>query len=64
MILFDDMIADMLSKKKRQPIITELYIRDRKLNMYLVFITKSFFAIRTNIGSNYTHYLIMKTPNK
>ena len=37
--IFDDIIADMLSNKKLNPIVTELFIRDRKLNISLVFIT-------------------------
>ena len=39
LIVFDDMIADMLSNKKLNPIVTELFIRGRKLNISLVFIT-------------------------
>ena len=39
LIVFDDMIADMLRNKKRTPIVTELFIRGRKLNIYLVFTT-------------------------
>ena len=39
LIIFDDMIADMLSNKKRTPIVAELFIRERKLNIYLVFTT-------------------------
>ena len=38
-IVFDDMIADMLSNKNRNPVVTELFIRGRKLNISLVFIT-------------------------
>ena len=40
------MIADMLSNKKLNPIVTELFIRGRKLNIYLVFITQSYFAVQ------------------
>ena len=47
--MFDDMIADMLSNKKRQPIVTVLFIRIRKLNISLVIITKSYFGIPKNI---------------
>ena len=43
--VFDDMIADMLSNKKLNPIITELFIRAKKLNISLVFITQSYFAV-------------------
>ena len=39
LIVFDDMIADMLSNKKLNPVVTELFIRGRKLNFYLIFIT-------------------------
>ena len=39
LIVFDDMIADVLSNQKLNPIVTELFIRGRKLNIYLVFIT-------------------------
>ena len=40
LIIFDDMIADMLSNRKFNPIVTELFIRSRKLNISMVFITK------------------------
>ena len=43
-------------------IVTELFIRGRKLNISLVFITQSYFAVPKNINS--THYFIMKIPNK
>ena len=45
LIVFDDMIADMLSNKKLNLIVTELFIRGRKLNISLVFITQSYFAV-------------------
>ena len=45
LMVFDDMIADMLSNKKLNPIVTELFIRGRKLNISLVFITQSYFAV-------------------
>ena len=54
-------IADMLSNKKLNPIVTELFIRGRKLNIFLVFITQSYFAVRKNIKLNATHYFVMKT---
>ena len=63
-IVFDDMIADMLSNKKINPIVTELFIRGRKLNISLVFITQSYFAVPTNISLNSAYYFIMKIPNK
>ena len=58
------MIVDMLSNKKPNPIVTELFIRGRKLNIYLVVIAQSNFTVPKNIRLNYTHYFIMKIPNK
>ena len=55
MIVFDDMIDDMLSNKKVNPIVAELFIRGRKLNISLVFITLSCFAVPKNIRLNLTH---------
>ena len=46
LIKFDDMIADMLSNKKLNPIVPELFIRSRKLNISLIFITQSYFAVK------------------
>ena len=64
LIAFDDMIADMASNKKLNPIVTELSIRGRKLNIFLVFIIQSYFAVPKNTRLNSTHYFIMKIPNK
>ena len=64
LILFDDMIADVMTRKKFQPIIKELFIRCRKLNTSLVFITKSYFSVSEDFRLNSTHYLIMKINNK
>ena len=50
--------------KKLNPIVTELFIRGRKLNISLVFITQSYFAVPKNIRLNSTHYFVMKIPNK
>ena len=64
-IVFDDMISDMLtSNKKLNLVITELFIRGKKLNISLVFITQSHFAVPKNIRLNSTHYFVMKIPNK
>ena len=46
LIVFDDMIADMLSNKKLNPKVTEFFIRGRKLNIYLIFITQSYFLFQ------------------
>ena len=58
------MIADMLSNKKLNPIVTELFIRGRKLNISLVFITQSYFAVSKNIRINSIHYFVMKILTK
>ena len=60
LIVFDDKIADMLSNKKLNPIVTKLLIRGRKLNISLVFITQSYFAVSKNIRVNSTHFLLWK----
>ena len=52
------MIADMLSNKKRNPVVTELFIRGRKLNVSLVFITQSYFAVPKNISLN-SHTILL-----
>ena len=49
------MLADMLSNKKLNLVVTELFFRGRKLNIYLVFITQSYFAVPKNIRLNSTH---------
>ena len=64
LIVFDEMIADILSNKKPDPIVTELLIRGRKLNISLICITQSYFAVPKNIGLNSTHYFIIKIPKK
>ena len=53
----DDMIADLLSNRKLDPIRTELFIRGRKLNISLAFIMQSYFAVPKNIRLNSTHYV-------
>ena len=58
------MIPDVLSNKKLNPIITELFIRGRKLNIPFAFITQSYFAVPKNIRLNSAHCFIMKIPNK
>ena len=64
LIVFDDMIADMLINKKLNPIVTELFIKGRKLSISFVFITQSSFAVPKNIRLNSAHYFVMKIPNK
>ena len=62
--VFDNMIADILKNKKLNPIITELFIRGRKINISLVFITQSYFKVRKDVRLNTIHFLISKIPNK
>ena len=64
LIIFDDMIADMISNNKLNPIVTELFIRGRKLNISIVFITQSYFKVPKDVRLNSTHFFIMKIPNK
>ena len=64
LIIFDDMIADMLSNKTRNPTVTELSIRSRNLNISHVFITQFYSDVPKIIRLNSTHYFIMKIPNK
>ena len=64
LIVFDDVLADMLSNKILNPIVTELYIRGRKLNISFVFITQSYFSVLTDITLNSRHYFVMKVSNK
>ena len=64
LIVFDDMIADMINNKKLNSIVTELFIRGTKLNISLVFITKSYFKVPKNVRLSTTHFFIAKIPNK
>ena len=64
LIVFDDMIADMIHNKNLNLIVTELLIRRRKLNIYLVFITQSYFKVPKDVRLNTSHFFIAKIPNK
>ena len=64
LIVFDDMIADMINNNKLNPIVTELFIRGRKLNISIVFITQSYFKVSKDVRLSSTHFFIMKIPNK
>ena len=64
LIVFDHMIPDMINNKKLNPVVTELFIRGRKLNISIVFITQSYFKVPKDVRSNSTHFFIMKIPNK
>ena len=58
------MIADIMTNKKFQTIINELFIRYRNLNTSLVFITQSYFSVPKDARLNTTHYFIMKINNR
>ena len=64
LIIFDDMIADMINNNKLNLIVTELFIRGRKLNISIVFITQSYFKVPKDVRLNSTYFFIMKIPNK
>ena len=64
LIVFDDMIADIMTNKKFQSIIKVLFIRCRKINISLVFITQSYFSVPKDVRLNSTHYFIMKINNR
>ena len=64
LIVLDDMIADLISNKILNSILTELFIRVRKLNIFLVFITQSYFKVPKDVRLNTSHFFIMKIPNK
>ena len=64
LIVFDDMIADVINNKNLNPAVTELFIRGRKLNIYFVFIMQSYFKMPKEVRLNTTHFLIMKISNE
>ena len=64
LIIFDDMIADIMRSEKFQAKVKELFIRFRKLNISIVFITQSYFRTPIDARLNSTHYILMKKGNK
>ena len=64
LIVFDDLIADMINNKKLNLIVTELLIRGRKLNISIIFITQSYLKVPTDSRLNSTHFFNIKIPNK
>ena len=64
LIVCDDMIADMINNKKLNSIVTELFIRGRKLNISLIFITQSYFKVSKDVRNNSTSFFIMKIPSQ
>ena len=63
LIVFDALIAHMINNKKLNSVVTELFIRCRKLNISLVFIGQSYFKVPKDVRNNSTHFFIMKVPN-
>ena len=64
LLVFDDMITDMINNQKLNSVVTELFISGRKLNISYVFITQSYFKVPKDVRLNSTHFCIMKIPNK
>ena len=63
LVVFDDMIADMLNNKKFNSVVSELFIRGIKLNISLVLIKQSCFKVQKDVRLNTTQFFIMKNPN-
>ena len=63
LIVFDDMIGDMESNKNLSTKVTELFLRVRKLNISLAFVSQSYLKVPKTIRLNATHYFNMKIPN-
>ena len=64
LVVFDNMITDMIHNKKLDSIVTELVIGGRKLNIYLVFITQLYLKVPKDIRRNTSHFFITKIWNK
>ena len=64
LIVFDDMIADMIHNKNLNSIVTKLFIRGRILNISLLFITQSYFKVPKDLRMNTSHFFIINILNK
>ena len=64
LIVSDDMIADLINNKKLISVVTKMFIRDRKLNISIAFITQSYFKVAKDVRLNFIHFFIIKIPNK
>ena len=64
LIVFDDMIVDMINNKKLNPVVTELFIRGRKPNISIIFINQSYFKVPKDVRLNSIYFFIMKIPSK
>ena len=58
LIVFDDMIVDMINNKKLNPVVTELFIRGRKPNISIIFINQSYFKVPKDVRLNSTYFLL------
>ena len=64
LIVFDDMISPVMSDKKAQQLLIDLFIRCRKLNISLCSLTQSYFSVPREVRQNCTHYIISKLNNE
>ena len=64
LIIFDDTISHVMSDKKAQQILKDLFIRYRKLNISLCFLTQLYFSVPKDVRLNCTHYILFKLHNK
>ena len=64
LIVFDDIMTDMINNKMLNSVVTELFVRGRKLNISLVFITQSYIKVPKDVRLNSSHFFIMKIPKK
>ena len=63
LIIFDDMVSHVMSDKKSQQILKDLFIRCRKLNISICFLTQSYFSVPKDVRLNFTHYILFKLNN-
>ena len=63
-IVFDDIIVDMISNKKPNSVVVELFIRRKKLNSSIAFIKQSYFKVTKEVRVNTKHFFIIMIPNK
>ena len=64
LIVFEDMIADMIHNRNLNPVVTESFTRGRKLNISIAFITQSYFKVPKDVRLNSTHFFIMKISSR
>ena len=64
LIVFDDMNADMHNNRKFSSLVTVLFIRCRRISIYLAFVSQFYLKVRKDVRLNITNYVIMKNPNK